>query len=160
PVTLYTGTNGSNVVYAHPTATIKVISELGQGTPRRLETELAFDHYGNQTTNADYGVVENGDRTAFDDERIITTEFALNTDAWILRYPARQEVKDENGAVISRVESYYDDESSSGNNFGRVSLGNLTLRRAWIDPSSPAAYVKASRAKFDTYGNTIALLDP
>src|SRR5262249_27444573 len=41
PVTLYTGTNGTNVVYAHPIGVIKVVSELGQGTPRRVESELA-----------------------------------------------------------------------------------------------------------------------
>src|SRR5262249_43441600 len=121
PVTLYTGTNGSNVVYAHPTGIIKVISELGQGTPRRLEAEMVFDQYGNQTTNADYGIVENGDRTAADDERIVTTEYALNTEAWILRSPSRQEVKDENGAVLSRIESYYDDETFAGHNLGQVS---------------------------------------
>ena len=79
------------MVYAHPTGTVKVISELGQGTPRRLETEAFYDNYGNETTNADYGIVENGGRSAFHDERIITTEYAINTNAWLLRRPARQE---------------------------------------------------------------------
>ena len=160
PVTLYTGTNGTNVAYAHPTGTVKIISELGQGTPRRLESESVFDNYGNQTTNADYGIVENGDRTAFNDERITTIEYALNTNAWLLRHPARQEIKDLSGNVISRVESYYDDETFSGNNFGLLSIGNLTLTRAWINPSNSAAYVKAARTKYDTYGNPIILLDP
>jgi RHS repeat-associated protein len=160
PVTLYAGTNGTNVVFAHPTGAIRLISELGHGTSRRLESESFFDSYGNQTTNADYGIVENGDRSAFDDERVITTEFALNTNLWIVRLPARQEVKDENGAVISRIENYYDDETFSGNNPGSVATGNLTLRRAWIDPVNAAAFVKVSRAKFDSYGNAIALLDP
>ena len=62
------------------------------------------------------------------------TAYALNTNAWLLRHPARKEIQDLNGKVISRMEYYYDDESFSGNNFGQVTIGNLTLTRAWIDP--------------------------
>jgi RHS repeat-associated protein len=160
PVTLYTGTNGTNVVYAHPTGTMKLISELGRGTPHLLETEVAYDNYGNETTNADYGIVENGDRRAGNDERIITTEYALNTNTWILRHPSRQEIKDLNGVVLSRVESYYDDETFSGNNLGAVDVGNLTLRREWIDASIPNAHIKAARTKYDPYGNPVMLADP
>jgi RHS repeat-associated protein len=160
PVTLYTGTNGTNVMYAHPTGTVKIISELSQGTPRRLESETAYDNYGNQTTNADYGIVVNGDRSAFNDERITTTEYAINTNLWLLRHPARQQIKDYNGNVISQVENYYDDEIFSGNNFGMVTVGNLTLSRAWITPSNSTAFITASRAKYDVYGNVVTHLDP
>ena len=160
PITLYTGTNGTNVVYAHPTGTIKLIAELGQGTPRRLETEMGYDNYGNETTNADYGIVEGGDRSAWADERIVTTEYALNLDAWILRYPKRRETKALDGSVISRAEFYYDDETFSGNNAGDVTVGNPTLRREWINASNSTAYIKAARIKYDAYGNPIALLDP
>ena len=160
PVTLYLGTNGTNVAYAHPTATAKTILELGQGTPRRLESEMAYDNFGNQTTNAAYGIVENNDRSAFDDERIVTIEYTLNTNAWILRHPARQEIKDEHGAVLSRSENYYDDETFSGLNFGSVSVGNSTLTRAWVNASNPTAYIKASRTKYDSYGNPVVLCDP
>jgi len=160
PVTLYTGTNGANVAYAHPTGTVKIISELGQGTPRRLETEVAYDNFGNQTTNADFGIVENGDRTAYDDERITATQYAINVSAWILRHPARSEVKDENGSVISRVESYYDDETFAGNNLGQVIVGNLTMTRAWFAPSNSTAYVKSTRTRYDSYGNPVMQFDP
>ena len=160
PVVLMTGTNGTNVSFAHPVASQTQIEELGQGTPRTLESEFNYDNYGNQTTNADYGIVENDDRTAFNDERITTTEYAINTNLWLLRNPARHEIKDLNGNVTSRVESYYDDDAFSGNNFGSVTIGNLTLTRAWINPADAAAYVKASRTKYDAYGNPIASLDP
>jgi RHS repeat-associated protein len=160
PVTLYTGSNGTNVMYAHPTGTVKIITELGQGTPRRLESEMAYDNYGNQTTNADYGIVVSGDRAAFSDERITTTEYAINTNLWLLHHPARQQIKDYNGNVISQVESYYDDETFSGNNFGLVTVGNLTLSRAWIVPSNATAYIKVGRTQYDTYGNRTTLLDP
>jgi RHS repeat-associated protein len=160
PVVLMTGTNGTNVSFAHPVASQTEILELGQGTPRTLESEMSYDNYGNQTRLADYGIVDNGNRSAFNDERVTVTAYALNTNAWLLRHPARKEIQDLNGAVISRMEYYYDDESFSGNNFGQVTIGNLTLTRAWIDPSQPAAYVKSARAKYDAYGNAVTLLDP
>jgi len=160
PVTLYTGTNGTNVVFAHPTGKVSVISELGQGMPRRLESECVYDNYGNKTTNANYGIVTNGDRTAFDDERIVTTEFALNFNSWIIRLPARQEIKDENGVLLSRVENYYDDETFSAGNFGGVTVGDLTLVRAWITASNSSPFIQANRSKYDAYGNPITLLDP
>ena len=160
PVTLYTGTNGTNVVYAHPTAKVKIVSELGQGPLKRIEAEFGYDNYGNQTTNAAYGIVENGDRSAWNDERIISTEYALNLDAWNLRHPKRQEIKDLAGTIISRAEYFYDDETFSGANPGVVTLGDLTLRREWITPSNSTAYIQASRRKYDSYGNPTFLLDP
>ena len=160
PVTLYTGTNGTNVVYAHPVGRVRTITELGQGTPRRLESEFGYDLYGNQTTNADYGIVQNGDRGAFNDERITTTEYALNLDAWILRYPKRQEIKGQSGDVISRSESFYDDETFSGNNFGLVMAGNLTMRKDWITPSNSTAYIMRVRTKYDPFGSPSLVLDP
>src|SRR5206468_3648630 len=47
---------------------------------------------------ADYGIVVNGDRSGFDDERVTTTQYAINTNLWLLRRPARVEIADENGA--------------------------------------------------------------
>ncbi|HVV71653.1 MAG TPA: toxin TcdB middle/N-terminal domain-containing protein, partial [Verrucomicrobiae bacterium] len=160
PVVLMVGTNGTNVSYAHPVSTLTQVQELGQGTARTLEQEFEFDNYGNETRLADYGIVENADRSAFNDERITTTQYAINTNKWLLRFPARQQIQDENGAVISRVESYYDDEAFSGNNLGMVEVGNVTLTRAWITPSNSSAFVFASRSKYDGYGNPTTLLDP
>ncbi len=160
PVTLMTGTNGTNVVFVHPVASVKLIKELGQGEERRLESEMSFDNFGNQTRNANYGIVVNGDRSAFNDERITTTEYAINTNTWILRAPTRVEIKDEQGAVISRAEMFYDDESFSGNNFGLVTRGELTLKREWKDPTDPSGFVNSARTKYDTYGNPIIMLDP
>jgi len=160
PRTLMTGTNGEAVRFAHPIATVKDVLELGQGEPRWLETECEFDDFGNPTRVADYGIVAGGDRFAFDDERITLTEFAINTNAWILHLPKRQQVTDEDGIVISRTESFYDDETFSGENLGRVTIGNLTLQRAWITPSDPAAFIKASRTRYDGFGNAVATFDP
>ncbi len=160
PVILKTGTNGQTVKFVHPLASSKVSKELGQGVERLTETESSYDQFGNQTLSVDYGIVENGDRSAFNDERVTTTEYAMNTAAWILRHPKRQEIKSLNGKVISRTDSFYDDETFAGENFGLVTTGNLTLEREWVEPSDPAAYIKSSRNKFDAYGNAVVLLDP
>ncbi|HAV65033.1 MAG TPA: hypothetical protein DCY13_22020, partial [Verrucomicrobiales bacterium] len=160
PRLLHTGTNGVAVRFAHPTGTVKEILELGQGTPRRLETESEYDDYGNTTRSVDFGIAENGNRLAFDDERITLTEYALNLEKWIIRLPRRQLVQDENGQRISRSESFYDDESFSGGNLGLVSIGNLTLRRDWIDPHDDQAFVNATRTRFDSVGNPVVLFDP
>jgi len=58
------------------------------------------------------------------------------------------------------TESFYDDETFSGNNLGSVTIGNLTLQRSWINPSTATAFVRSARTKYDTYGNAIASFDP
>ncbi|MHC1768190.1 MAG: toxin TcdB middle/N-terminal domain-containing protein [Verrucomicrobiia bacterium] len=160
PKTLLTGTNGQTVTFVHPTARTRRISELGQGTERVLESEFSYDQYGNPTRQADYGIVADGDRSAFDDERVSITEYALNVAAWIVHAPKRQEIQDERGVVVSRVEHFYDDETFSGANFGEVTRGEMTLSRAWIDPADPAALVNSARTKYDRYGNPVWMLDP
>lgn len=160
PRLLLTGTNGLEVRYAHPVANTHRILELGQGTERRLESEMQYDDFGNQTRHADYGIVENGDRSAFDDERITVTQYAINTNAWILRTVAVQELRDEKDAVVSRSEHFYDDETFSGDNLGIVTVGNLTLKRDWVSPSNSTAKVLSARTRYDVYGNPTLLLDP
>jgi hypothetical protein len=101
-----TGTNGLVVRFAHPVASVTEILERGADTPRRLESETQYDDYGNVTRVSDYGIVEDGDRSAFDDERVTVTEFTLNLTNWIVHAPKRQVIQDENGAAISRSESF------------------------------------------------------
>lgn len=160
PVTLYTGVDGTPVHFAHPTNSVKMLRELDQGIARRLESDFAYDPYGNQTLDADFGIVIDGDRSAFDDERIVTTEYAVNTNAWILRAPKRTEVKDEHGAVLSRTELFYDDPTFSGNNLGLVTIGNLTLKREWTNAAAPVGFIASARTQYDAYGNPTRILDP
>jgi RHS repeat-associated protein len=160
PRTLMVGTNGEAVRFVHPIASAREIFELGRGVSRRVENESEFDPFGNLARAINHGIVEGTNWAAFNDERITRTEYSLNTNAWILRLPKRQEVSDEHGVVISRSESFYDDETFSGTNFGAVMIGNLTLRRAWITPSNATAFVNAARTRYDAYGNPIALFDP
>jgi len=75
----------------------------------------------------------------------VSGRVALNLTKWMVRLPKRQVIQDENGAAISRSESFYDDETFSGNNLGGVDKGNLTLRRDWIDPASATGNGSSSR---------------
>lgn len=160
PRVLMTGINSQKVWFAHAVAGSNVVLELGQGTPRVLESEFGYDNYGNQILNANYGIVVAGDRSAFDDERITTNTFAINIGAWILRALARQEIRDEHGAVIARTENYYDDPTFSGANLGVVTVGDLTMTRRWVDPAgAPGEAVTPLRNTFDAYGNITAIHD-
>ncbi len=159
PRALYVGTNGTNVSIAYATGIVKIISELGQGPPVRKESEFAYDNYGNKTLDAAYGIVVNGDRTAGQDERIIQTTYAINTNSWMLRLPARQEISGLTNPVLSRVEYFYDDPTYSGNNFGLVVAGDLTLERHWTNAAVANGYVAAKRMHFDAYGNAVEILD-
>lgn len=138
----------------------EVVEGLGPERAVTLEQEFHYDDYGNQTFKADYGIVANSDRSAHNDERITLTEFALNTNAWILRYPALEKIMDELGKEISRAQFFYDDETFSGTNLFQVTAGNLTMKWEWTDPNAPAKFVRSTRTKYDRFGNAEALLDP
>ncbi|HWQ90992.1 MAG TPA: toxin TcdB middle/N-terminal domain-containing protein [Clostridia bacterium] len=160
PKTLALGTNGVIVSYTHPTFRTNVIHELGRGTERRLESEMDYDNFGNQTLLADYGIVEGNNRSAFNDERITSTEYAINTNAWLIRFPKLMEIKDANGAVISRTHFFYDDDTFSGSNLGDLNIGNLTMKREWVWPATNSAYIASVRTRYDSYGNPTTILDP
>ncbi|HAM73306.1 MAG TPA: hypothetical protein DCM86_16860 [Verrucomicrobiales bacterium] len=157
---LYAAPDGREVHFAHPTGERQDHLELGVGTPRRTESEMAYDDYGNRTRVAEYGWVDGGDRLAGQDERITTTGFALNLQSWILRFPHLTELADGSGKVLSRSELFYDDETFSGTNPGIVQRGDLTLRRDWTDPSTPSAFIASRRVRHDGFGNVILEIDP
>jgi RHS repeat-associated protein len=158
--TLYTGIDGRLVNFPHKAAEELHTLEGGQGIARMVESAFTYDDYGNITEKREYGIVEKGDRGAFGDERVTLTEYALNLDDWIVRFPIREEVHDLSGAVLSRREIYYDDATLAGNNFGVISRGNKTLVRSWVDPATPSAYVLSQRVLYDAYGNATTILGP
>jgi len=156
PRTLYTGLNTQVVRFAHRTGSEKTITEQGRGTPVTIKTTSAWDNFGNQVLDANFGVVGN----QFDDERIVTNLYAINEGAWLVRFPYRTLLMDEAGAVRSRSERFYDDESFSGLNPGQVTAGRLTMVRDWIDPASATNFVESVRNQYDARGNIIRILDP
>lgn len=159
PRLLHRGTDGREVRYAAPNRKRSRILERGQGTERTTLSEMVFDDHGNQTVQRDFGIVEGDNRSAFNDERITTTLYAKNLAAWILRPVAQTEVSDEHGVITSRSRLFYDDESFSGGNFQQVSVGNLTMRRDWIDPGA-GTLIETVRNRYDAFGNIREILDP
>lgn len=180
PVTLYTGTDGKQVSFAHPVDTQRDTrerqpgppGELGAG-PVRTRSEYQYDNYGNQLVNANYGLVLGSDFSYQDDEQVTVNAYAINEDKWIIHALARQELMDEvaynswrangtvtAGQVVARTETFYDDPTFAGDNWGAVSIGRTTMIRTWTDTSSPTAYIIAGRTQYDDYGNPESFLDP
>ena len=142
------------------TVTTEVREGLPAGQAVTLLQEYDYDDFGNPTCEANDGIVTGDDPSYADDERLTATDYAVNTNAWILRLPARQEIRDEHGEVLSRTEFFYDDETHSGENPGIAVRGNLTLKREWLSPSSSPATLASVRTRYDAYGNPVAVLDP
>lgn len=160
PRLLHLGTNGVAVTHVAPVERTRIVRELGSGPPRTIRTRFEFDAYGNATLEAQFGVVEGDDPSALGDERIVKASYAINPLDWLVRFPHRSETTDLAGNVLSRAESFYDDPTFSGSNPGSVTAGLLTLRREWVDPERPEAFVEAARYRYDAYGNRVWSLDP
>ncbi len=157
---LYTGVDGKKVTFPFTVRKVREIIEGGAGTPRRVVSESDFDDYGNLVASREYGVVEDGNRGAFHDEKITEITYAYNIDDWMVRFPIRSELKSLGGEVIARTEFYYDDETHGADNFGVVVNGRKTLVRKWTNPGDPGAFVDEGRVKYNAVGNPVVLMDP
>ena len=93
----------------------------------------------------------------FNDERITTTEYAYNLDDWLIRHPARQELSDLEGNIISRSEMYYDDETFAGDNLGEVAKGNATFTKNWVTPDDPDDFVLGQRTLSDCINRRLSI---
>jgi len=140
--------------------------ELGSDTSAvTLEQEFDFDNFGNQVFHADYGRVENGDRSAWNDERLYVRQFSAeypnNVDSglWILNRLVQEETMDLRSNVVARTQVFYDDPLFAGNNLGSVSRGNPTLTLDWIDITNNISR-QSLRHEFDVFGNVTGIYDP
>ncbi len=128
-----------------------------------LEEAFDYDNLGNQIFQANYGRVENGNRAAWNDERLyyrhFSAEFPSGTNLWILDRLVEQVTTDINSNVFSRTQIFYDDQSFSGNNFGLVTIGNPTLTRDWVSIANNA-YRPSTRKEYDAFGNVTGVYDP
>ncbi|MCW5550967.1 MAG: VCBS repeat-containing protein [Verrucomicrobiae bacterium] len=151
------------VNFAFQTRESTEVIERGLGTPVTLRREFEWDNYGNTIRLADFGRVEGANLSAWDDERITTNQFTAafpdGLTKWILGLPVSETVTDENGNIITRTESFYDDETFSGNNPGAVTRGNLTLQRRLVNPATNQKS-NVSRNRYDGYGNVTEIYDP
>jgi RHS repeat-associated protein len=138
-----------------------------------------FDDYGNQTQQRDFGVVSDA---SYDDERFTTTEYALQGEAldrWIIDRPSRVRITDENGVFVSETRNYYDGSPYQGLDLSTMGARSLLHRVEQVvtdtagvpplanqsdrpgDPRLPAGTViQNARSSYDSYGNSIVMLDP
>lgn len=157
---LAVGMDESEIRYPQCVAEEKTLYELGNGAPKTTRTEFVHDEYGNETEVRELGVVEEGNPDASGDERVVTTEYALNLEAWIVNKPIREITADLDGKRVLRSETYYDDETFSGENFGEVVRGNETLTYEWDDAGDETDLYIIDRKQYDAFGNVISLIDP
>lgn len=157
---LYTGSNGQRVRFPYTTSKTRHVIELGTGPRRTTLTEFVLDSFGNQTEQHEHGFIGEPAEEFKGDERATFTEYAYNTNNWLVRFPTRQRLKDGLNATISLSETYYDDPSFNGSNPGQVTRGDVTLVRAWYDLNTTSGYINQQRTTYDSFGNAIAQLDP
>ncbi|MCP4643283.1 MAG: hypothetical protein GY851_22740, partial [bacterium] len=148
--TLFSGTDGKDVAFAHPTTRSRLITERGFGTPVELKWAFEYDDYGNLTRQVEYGRKDAG----WDDERVTETAFTAGgtsgQTAWILNGVVERSVLHLDDTLVAQTRNYYD----GNNTLYDVSEGNLTKTEDWV---AGATYVTSLRNVYDAYGNlTIA----
>ena len=154
------GINGAISRWAAPVGEATVVRELGVGTPRRTESETVYDAYGHVTESRMWGVVEDGNKLAGNDEVFSFREYASDTNLWRIGFPVRSELRDAQGHVITRTEHFYDDPTFSGANAGVIGAGEESLVRNWYDFSRADGFVRSQRTLYDEYGNPVRSYDP
>ena len=155
-----TGLNGMVSRWVAPSRGRTQLTELGVGTPREILTEYTYDEFGHETQVHSWGIVEGTNTLAGNDERIIQNSFVYNTNAWLIGFPLRSEVRDGTGTLIAASEHFYDDETFSGTNRGFISLGDVTLVRRLRDTAVAEGFILSERHRYDAYGNVLAEFDP
>ena len=150
-----------NVVFPAQTTRLRTIIEKGTGAPVQLQWNFDYDNYGNLTLEVADGRI---DSATWDDERITRTtysgDFSDGQSAWILNQAVEQSIEDENGNVFAKRQTFYDDESFSIANLGKISKGNVTMVLDWYDPHTSAAFIKSVRNRYDAWGNIISTYGP
>lgn len=155
-----TGLNGVISRWTAATKSISKIVELGSGSAKQIETDYQYDDYGNEIQITNWGIVENENPFAGNDERIVRVSYAYNTNDWRLGFTTENVVMDIHSNVLERTRHFYDDPSFSGTNSGAVTQGDQTLVLAWIDPNQTNAFIRAKRVQYDSFGNPVAEFDP
>lgn len=135
-----------------------LISALGHPERSKILTrqDSDFDDYGNQTFSFDHGIMGGG----FDDERKVTTTYALGGNAlskWIISMPNTVTTTDENDTFVNKTINYYDGTPYVGVAGPIGDRALLHRTQSFIDPSTA---IDATRSRYDTFGNLVESRDP
>lgn len=153
---------GHQVTYSFIAQTDTFLHE-GQSTPVQLRQRFDYDAYGNRTQELNYGQVCNEDVTCGDDEVLKYTEYALNTDQWIVNLPSHIRQTDAAGNLVSEARLYYDGDAFVGLPLGQVTRGDLSRQEESLGSLGSGAigarFIPTKRQQFDAYGNVTGILD-
>ncbi|MEM7133202.1 MAG: RHS repeat-associated core domain-containing protein [Chloroflexota bacterium] len=135
-----------------------------QDAPIQLRQTVTQDQYGNPIEEFNYGQVcidesDNEDLSCGDDERLRYTDYAINEEQWLLRFPSRIWQTDENGAFVSERINFYDGEDYVGLAQGQITKGHLKRQSDNLGPLDDNRFVDSLRQAFDEYGNVIGMMD-
>lgn len=114
-------------------------------------TAYEYDDYGNVIKTLFYG-----DSDVPGDERVIFTDYSLNTSSWLLNLPSRERVFSGltgTGTPASETQYFYDNNSSYSN---APVKGDLTAIKRYLNTMNN--YIQATSA-YDAYGNEITKTD-
>jgi RHS repeat-associated protein len=151
------GTDGRRV--AGPDRRWHVVDHVeGTATPRSTREEWTYDDFGDVLVHSEWGVIDETNLLAENDERITTTEYASDTDRWLLGRPTHATVTNAAGARLSETFTYYDGDPFVGLPFGRLGPRGLPTRtEAWVEGDR---LVQTTRLQRDEFGLVTAMLDP
>ena len=116
----------------------------GADTPRVREQHYLYDDYGNVTQ-----VTDAGDVAIDGDEVRMRTEYAINTDRWLVNKPSEEVVEDKQAGAWTparQTRTYYDNGA-----LGSVSVGDVTRTDAWVGEDDYAT----TTVGHDAYGNVV-----
>jgi len=127
-----------DVLFPHLISTTRTIREEPSGATQAavLQSEYAFDDYGNQVMAADYGRVENTNLNAGNDERITWTVYSATPESPVWNAPVETVTTDNSDPprIVSHTRNYYDGNAFIGLPFGGVTRGNLMRVHQWVGP--------------------------
>lgn len=111
---------------------------------------------GNLSTKTEWGVVTGSDNGTFTDtgsDKFTTTyTYAANTNAGIIGLPSKELVENQANQQVKETKLYYD-----GQNFGNVTVGNLTKQEDWKQVGDPAV---TNLKAYNSYGLITSETDP
>ncbi len=132
--------------------------------PVQLLQSFAYDSFGNQTENFNFGQVCSTPNGALDiacgnDELLQYTSYAINPERWIVNTPAVITQTDAVGNVVSLAHLYYDGTPYVGLPLHSVERGDLTRQEESLGPLGNNRFIPTQRQAFDKYGNVIGIKD-
>ena len=116
----------------------------GAPVPRTREQHYVYDDYGNVTRVTDFG-----DVSIEGDEVRTRTEYAVNTDRWLVNKVSRRVVEDKQAGAWTHARITYTHYDNGAH--GTTSAGNVSRIDAWVTGN----HYTTTTFGHDAYGNVV-----